>query len=670
MCGIAGILNVTRTEPPSLDTLGAMIGAIRHRGPDAFGVFRDASVGLAHARLSIIDLATGDQPMTNEDGTLWLVFNGEIFNYVELRSELETLGHRFRTKSDTEVILHAFEAWGNNCWERFNGQWAVALWNTMTHSLTLCRDRVGVRPIYCHAGGGRLRFASEIKSLFADPGVPRGLDRRGIAQVFTYWASIAPQSVFSGIEEMPPATVRVYDRNGGMKEERYWTPRFPESEPVKVMTFLEASAQLLDHLRRATALRMLRADVPVGSYLSGGLDSSLIARLGRESAHGSFQTFSIRFADAEFDETQFQRSLARTLDSVHNEIVVSRQDIAVAFPDVIRHTERPILRTAPAPLFLLSRAVRQAGIKAVLTGEGADEFIAGYDLFREAKVRAFWANEPSSTVRPQLFDRLYPYLARSPKQARGMALEFWRRGLLDISNPGFSHEPRWSTTSSLKRFFSEDTRRTLAEQPAPDPLAELPEGFRRWEPLARAQYLEITTLLSPYLLSSQGDRMLMAHSVEGRFPFLDADVMAFTDGLPGHYKLAGLEEKQVLKHAAIGLVPDEIRKRKKQPYRAPDASSFIGADAPAYVEEMFDEATVRSIGVFSVEAAKGLYQKCRTRQERSGEAGLFSNTDNMAFVGILSTQLLAHEYLTEPRPSASSVRFTVCVDRINSSGHF
>ncbi len=641
-----------------------MIGTLRHRGPDAFGVYRDAHVGLAQARLSIIDLSTGDQPIANEDGTTWIVFNGEIFNYIELKDELEKLGHRFRTKSDTEVIVHAYEAWGDECWNRFNGQWAVALWDSRRRIFTLCRDRVGVRPLYVHTGNGRVRFASELKALFADPAVQRHIDPRGIAQVFTYWAAVAPQDVFIGIEELPPGTVRTYKPDGSFTEKRYWHPRFPIGEADPRGGFNAAADQLLEQLRQATSLRMLRADVPVGSYLSGGLDSSFVARLGRAYAHGSFHTFSIRFADAEFDETEFQRALARTMDSDHHEIVVSRADIARVFPDVIRHTERPLLRTAPAPLFLLSGAVREAGIKAVLTGEGADEFLAGYDLFREAKVREFWAHQPASTARPQLFDRLYPYLARSPKQARGMALEFWKRGLANTAHPGFSHEPRWSTTSALHRFFGEETRQHLQSTPPSDPLANLPDDFKRWEPLARAQYLEISTLLSSYLLSSQGDRMLMAHSVEGRFPFLDAEMMEFSNSLPAHYKLAGLEEKQILKHAAREYVPAEIRKRKKQPYRAPDAASFIGKDAPAYVAEMFSEEAVKAFGVFSPEAVRGLYQKCVARADKAGEAGLFSNTDNMAFVGILSTQLLANEFVRKVPASAGPVQFQVCVDRL------
>ncbi len=434
---------------------------------------------------------------------------------------------------------------------------------------------------------------------------------------------------------------------------------------VLVFQHLSDATELLrEKLRQATALRMLRADVPVGSYLSGGLDSSVVAQLGRQAKEGRFETFSIRFEDPEFDETEFQRAMAVTLNSTHKEIVVTRKDIARVFPDVIWHTERPILRTAPAPLFLLSKAVREAGIKAVLTGEGADEMLAGYDIFREAKIRQFWSHDPTSKIRPLLFDRIYPYLARSPQRARGMAFEFWKRGLERTGMPGFSHEPRWSTTSALKKFLSKEILDFIQNHPSPNPVEDLPPSFRQWDSLSQAQYFEIVTLLSPYLISSQGDRMLMAHSVEGRFPFLDADVMEFCNSLPAEYKLAFLDEKHILKKVASGLIPDAIVHRKKQPYRAPDAASFLDQDAPEYIRELFSERNLKASGIFNPQAARGLYEKCISKRHRVNESGLFSNTDNMSFVGILSTQLVAQQFIETCKTiDVSRIQFQTIVDR-------
>jgi asparagine synthase (glutamine-hydrolysing) len=662
MCGIAGIISTAdRSEPPARDTLETMIHAIRHRGPDEFGIYRDAHAGLVHARLSLIDVPTGQQPMTNEDETLWIVFNGEIFNYIELRRELEPLGHRFRTNSDTEVILHAYESWGTGCFKRFNGQWALAIWNTRERSLLLARDRVGVRPLYVHEGDGLVLFASEVKALFAHPQVPRRIDPRGLDQTFTYWAPVAPATLFEGIEALVPGTLRLYRRDGSHSDETYWRMSFPHQRQEQPIDGADHAASCLrDLLNRATELRMVRADVPVGSYLSGGLDSSIVAKMGRMAKDGVFRTFSLRFDDAEYDETPYQRMMASTLDSDHGEVIVSRADIARIFPDVIRHTEQPVLRTAPAPLYLLSQLVRESGIKAVLTGEGADEMFAGYDLFREAKIRMFWSHQPDSVWRHRLFDRLYPYLARSPQNAKGMALEFWKQGLENAGKPGFSHEPRWRTTSGLKNFYSAQTTESLRARPARNMLDDLPEDFVCWDPLAQAQYVEVTTLLSGYLLSAQGDRMLMAHSVEGRFPFLDADVIEYANALPAGCKLSGLEEKKVLKDAARGLIPDEIIKRQKQPYRSPDAASFTGAHVPGYIEEALSEDALREAGMFNPAPVRRLFAKCKQRADGS----VFSNFDNMAFVGVLSSQLLYRTMIGEDRPKQTGpIHFTTDVAR-------
>jgi asparagine synthase (glutamine-hydrolysing) len=396
------------------------------------------------------------------------------------------------------------------------------------------------------------------------------------------------------------------------------------------------------------------------------LDSSLTARFGREAKEGTFQTFSIRFEDAEFDETEYQRLMAATIDSNHQEVVVRKSDIARVFPDVIRHTERPILRTAPAPLYLLSRLVHNTGIKAVLTGEGADEMLGGYDLFREAKIRMFWSHQPDSKVRPLLFERLYPYLARSPQQAKGMALEFWRRGLEHADQPGFSHQPRWSTTSSLRRFFSKEVRHALESAHTPDYLETLPLEFHTWDTLAQAQFIEVETLLSSYLISSQGDRMLMAHSVEGRFPFLDADVMDLCNSLPAQYKLNGLNEKFILKKVAQDIIPDKIIHRPKQPYRAPDAIAFVGPDAPEYVEELLSDSVLTRAGLFEAEAVRGLYAKCKARA--AGYDAVFSNTDNMGLVGILSTQLTVDQFIkNNSGVPGKKIEFTTFIDRVYTS---
>ena len=649
MCGIAGIVAARgAAAPPAREALLAMAGTLEHRGPDEFGLYRDARAGLAHARLSIIDLATGQQPMSDADETVWIVFNGEIFNYLELRAELAALGYRFRTRSDTEVIVQAYRAWGERAFARMNGQWAVALWEPRTHRLVLARDPMGICPLHLCEHAGHLYFASEVKAIFAaSPAIPRRFDPAGIDQTFTFWSVVPPQSIFESVEELRPGYVRVYEA-GRMREHAFWQPRYGGFSS----SLEEATDRVREAVEKATSLRMLRADVPVGSYLSGGLDSSLVAALGRRFAGERFQTFSLRFEDAEYDESAYQRLAVEAIGSEHHEVTVSRRDIAEVFPEVVYHAERPILRTAPAPLFLLSRLVRRHGVKVVLTGEGADEMFAGYDLFREGKVRRFWARQPASTRRPRLLERLYPYLARSPVAQQAMARQFFGRNLGAHAAPGFAHDTRWHTTSALKRLLCVKTQ----TDPVAELLADLPREFSRWSPLAQDQYLETRTLLAGYLLSSQGDRMLLAHSVEGRFPFLDAEVVALANSLPASYKLRALDEKHVLKRVAAALVPAEILARKKQPYRAPDASSLVSS---SYLEELVSKSALRDSGVFAPQPAMQLVAKCRARAAE----GQFSNADNMALVGIVSTQLL-HDRFIARRPQARTPRaLRVDVDR-------
>ena len=656
MCGIGGIVALQGdARGPSRVQLLRMTSALRHRGPDESGIATLGRAGLAHTRLSIIDRAGGRQPYTNDDSSMWLVYNGEVFNYVELRDELRSLGRRFRSESDTEVVLRAYEHWGEAAFERFNGQFAVGIWDRKRERLVLARDRLGVRPLYVCEHGGRLTFASEIKAIFAsDPSIPRALDPVAIDETFTFWSVLAPRTAFAHIEELLPGHVRSITTRG-VRDRAYWAPKYPrEGEPAYTGSLEEAAEEVRAELARATRLRMIRSDVPVGAYVSGGLDSSLVAALARRATTSRFSTFSVRFDDPEYDETRYQRLVAAELGTEHHEIVVRPDDIARVFPEVIEHAERPLLRTAPAPLMLLSRLVRDSGIKVVLTGEGADEAFAGYDLFREAKVRRFWAKRPLSSLRPRLLQRIYPHLSRSPVAQRAMAEEFFGRGLDRARLPGFAHDTRWRTTAALKRLFSRSMRAAIGTHDSVCALlGDLPKELSTWPSLAQDQWIEVRTLLSAYLLSAQGDRMLMASSVEGRFPFLDTRVVELASRLPSSFKLRVLDEKHVLKRASAGLVPPQIIARTKQPYRAPDAESFLGPQAPEWIAEALRERSVVAAGVFDSTAVAQLHAKC-TRQVASGKP--LSNTDNMALVGVLSTQLLHHRFV-EQRPNSHAEDF-------------
>ena len=643
MCGIAGV--VITEEAHTRPDLDRMIRTLRHRGPDGFRVLDLPRCGLAHARLSIIDLETGAQPIANEDETVWTVLNGEIFNYLELRQELEARGHRFRTRSDTEVIVHAYEAFGDQFVDRLIGQFAIALWDQSRQRLVLARDRVGIRPLFFARFQGWFLFASEVKAILAVAPEAACLDGRGLAQVFTFWGTVGERTVFQGVRSLPAGHRLVFE---GRRErlQQYWDWRFPERSKAAGASLEEAAEQVHDLLADAVRLQ-LRADVPVGAYLSGGLDSSGIAALAKERTR-TLRTFSVAFDDAEFDESEHQRRMAETLGVEHSTIRCADADIGEVFPEVIWHTETPLLRTAPAPLMLLSKHVRDNGFKVVLTGEGADEVFGGYELFKEGKIRRFWARQPQSHWRPILFSRLYPYLARSPVAHRHFAQAFFGQRLQEIDHPFYAHLTRWATTRGLFKLLSPEW---LAQLSSSDPEGDLerllPTEFSRWNALARDQYVEVKTLLEGYLLCSQGDRVALAHSVEGRVPYLDHRLIEFVNGLDPRLKLRGLREKRLLRQALAGHLPASIRARVKQPYRAPDSSSFFrGGEPLPYVRELLSASSVRRSAIFRPDGVERLLEKCRGG--RAIGAG-----DNMAFVGVVST-LLLHERFFSGRVAQAS----------------
>jgi len=359
VCGIAGSLITDRHSGLAHADVLAMIAVLRHRGPDGTKDFKSPLCALAHARLSIIDPETGAQPMTNEDGTVWTVFNGEIFNYIELRAELQRVGHRFRTRSDTEVIVHAYEEYGERFVEHLNGQFAIALWDTRRERLVLVRDRLGIRPLFYANSNGRLLFASEIKALLAVLPEKAALDVHALAQIFTFWAAVGSRTIFQNINSLPPGHLLIVE-NGTERLQRYWDWTFPAAQGWANLS-LEAATEALRALLSDAVRLQLRADVPVGAYLSGGLDSSGIAALARQT-EVDLQTFSIAFDDAEFDEGHFQRQMAEHLGVRHAVLRCTARDIGNAFPDLIWHAESPVLRTAPGPLMLLARRVSAASV--------------------------------------------------------------------------------------------------------------------------------------------------------------------------------------------------------------------------------------------------------------------------------------------------------------------
>jgi asparagine synthase (glutamine-hydrolysing) len=633
MGGFAGIARGS-SRPVTEETLCRMAGAIRHRGPDHWDTLISGRIGLAHVRLSTIDIEGGAQPMSNADGSIAIAYDGAVYNYRELRSELESLGYRFSTASDTEVLAHAYERWGEAMLERLNGQFAFALYDRRNDLLFLARDRFGVQPLFISCVGVDFFFGSEAKALFATGEVTAAVDLRGVDEVFSLGAARAPRTVFRNVQQIEPGCCATWS-GGRLRTRRYYDPRYREGsiEPAGAL-------ETLNHLMETSVAFRLRADVPVGMYLSGGLDSSITCALAaRMSAH-ALRTFSVAFDDPRADESEHQQAIARLLSTKHHVVRIRATEIAEVFPDVVRHTETPLLGTAAAPKYLLARATRDAGIKVVLAGEGSDELFLGCDLFKQTVVRLFCLRQPESRIRPKLFDRLYPSLATTPQ-----AGEFWRRFFLTAGttdDPLFSHAPRFLIASRIKDFYSIDSRIALAGS---DALAELrqslPDAFESWSAENRAAYLELTTLLPSYLLSSLGDRMAMAHGVEGRFPFLDHRVFEFASSLPSSSKLRGLREKEILRRWASRFLPASVTHRSKQPYQAPEATSFFHRSAPEYVRELLSPEAIRRIGIFDAASVEGLVRRCI--------AGRVTGTgENQALVAILSTQLWHQSFIEQP----------------------
>ena len=642
MCGIAGFINHRKSLAEAESILNLMMTRIHHRGPDDCGLYLEPSMGMGNVRLSIIDLSGGDQPLSNEDGSLWIVYNGEVFNYIELREDLIKKGHRFKTQSDTEVILHMYEEYGTDGLQYLNGQFAFAIWNNIKKECFFARDRAGIRPLFYSEVNGTLIFGSEIKSLFEFPGIKRHFSPEALKETFTFWTTLSPRTLFDGVYELPPGHYGHY-KNGRLEIKKFWSLRYATTSTRFNGTAADALDQFRYLLSDSVALR-LRSDVPVAAYLSGGLDSSATTALIRKVAPGHLNTFSIGFADNDFDETKYQSEVSQYFQTNHKSIICSANNIAEWFPKVIWHSEIPLLRTSPAPMLGLSKLVHDNGIKVVITGEGADEALAGYNIFKETLIRQFWARQPKSIIRPLLLKKLYPYLPNISHASQGMLRMFFGYQLEETDSPVYSHMLRWHNTSNIQKHFTTELNEYLEDY---DPVFEYAEMLRPEvegiSSLAKAQLIETNIFMSGYLLSSQGDRMAMANSVEGRYPFLDYRLLEFAASLPDEFKLKGMNEKFLLKELMRNELPKSVLNRPKQAYRAPILDAFLGSKIPDYVSDLLSADRIKESEVFNPESVNNLIHKIKTTQ-------IPSEVDNMALVGILSTQLLFDQFVKDFKP--------------------
>ncbi|HOJ19773.1 MAG TPA: asparagine synthase (glutamine-hydrolyzing), partial [Ignavibacteriaceae bacterium] len=593
MCGIAGIMNLGHQKPISSDVLRSMVSNQQHRGPDETGAYIDDNIGLAHARLSIIDLKDGTQPIYNGDKSLWIIYNGEVFNYPELRQKLINSGHKFYTTSDTEVILHLYEENGINCLNELNGQFAFAIWNSNNKTLLLARDRVGILPLHYTIQNKRLYFASEIKSIFANKDIERSFDHESLDQIFTFWTTLPGKTVFSSIKELLPAHYMLISQNE-IKTGKYWDLNFAATHEAVNKKNDELVNEISEILMDSVRIR-LRADVPVGTYLSGGLDSSALTETVKKNFNNELRSFGIRFENKEYDEGRFQNEMVDFLKVNHSEIIATNDSIGTNLENVLWHTEKPLLRTGPIPLYMLSGLVNQSSYKVVLTGEGADEIFGGYDIFKEAKIRNFWSKDPESKLRPLLLGKLYPYIFKDDRLKQTL-IAFFKNGIDNPDDPFFSHNIRWKNTSKIKNFFSEQLRDSTRDYDSYNELTKLlPSDFFDWDAVTKSQFLESTIFLSNYLLSSQGDRVAMAHSLELRVPYLDHRVIELLAKVNSEIKINGLNEKYLLKQIFKNRLPSNILKRWKNPYRAPIHKALLNNNLNL-VKECCSEDAINKTG--------------------------------------------------------------------------
>jgi len=639
MCGIAGIFDDEKLDPGILPAFKSCVNLLDHRGPDGKGIYFDEYTALGHARLSIFDPEGGQQPIPNEDGSLWLVCNGEIFNYIELRRELENSGHVFSTHTDVEVLLHLYEEHQEKLLEHINGQFALAIWDKKKHSLFLARDHVGICPLYFSITNKQFVFASEVKSLFLLPGIQPEINLQALVQTLTFWAPLPGESLFKNIFELKPGHY-MWVNEKKKHTRQYWKCEYPLQESGYITDPGRAVEEIKFLLEDAVRLR-LRADVPVGAYLSGGLDSSITTSLVKLKNNNTLRTFSLGFEDAGFDETYYQQLVSKHLFTDHSAFKCSNQAIGEALEQVVWHSEKPILRTAPAPLFHLSKFVKDSGFKVVLTGEGADEFFSGYNIYKETKIRVFNARQPDSAIRPLLFSRIYPYIATNPRTFKFWQ-SFFQKDLLNTDDPFYSHRLRWGNKNYLCGFLHPDVLKQVADYDPVDDLRGRLDGYiNAYDPLTRAHFLEAHIFLASYLLSSQGDRMIMSHGVEGRYPFLDKRVIEFANRLHPSLKLKMLNEKWLLKNAFAELLPDEVVKRNKQPYRAPVKDSFLSNKQ--LIEKWCSNKKLNNTIIFDKQKVDMLEKKIF--QNKSS----VSSREEMAITAIITTEMLKDQFMNNKK---------------------
>ena len=560
MCGICGIVSLQTNTPPDRSLLLQMNNSLQHRGPDDEGYYEDDQAGLAIRRLSIIDLNTGQQPISNETGDIWVVFNGEIYNFQTVRAALEQRGHVFKTKTDTEVIVHAYEEYGDECTTHFNGMFAIALWDSRQHRLLLARDRLGIKPLYYWSDGDKLVFGSELKSLILHPDVPRQVNLIALDLFLTLEYIPAPYTIYEGVFKLMPGHVLVAEK-GKLKNNQYWdVPCQPvrqrESECVEILSGL---------IKDSVRLHMI-SDVQLGAFLSGGIDSSTIVGYMGQTSNELIQTFSIGFQDDTYNELPYAEKVARHFGTTHHAEIL-KSDLTDLTEQLVTHFDEPFADTSIFPTFLVSKLASQE-VKVALSGDGGDELFAGYDTYLAEKLDGYYGYIPRP-LRQQFFPRLAGQLLPQPGK-KGVINKIKRMVEGGALDPSLKHA-RWMmhlNSDEKNSLYRSDLQATHYDRVATDYFQNYFEKAKCFDDLAQQQYVDVKTYLADDILAKV-DRMSMAASIEARVPLLDYRIVEFALNLPPDMKLHRTRTKSILRQAVKKLVPQQVLEKPKEGFSIP-----------------------------------------------------------------------------------------------------
>ncbi len=566
MCGILGIINNSLNSEEINKRVRFSLNLIKYRGPDASNFYADKNYGLGSVRLSIENLQNGKQPIFDKSSNLIIGFNGEIFNYKDLIKRY-SLNEKY---SEIQLLLSLYKKIGVEFFHEIQGQFAIFIFNVKTNELILARDKYGIRPLYYHLENKNIYFGSEIKTIFGLTKKTFNISQDALKQSALLWTCVRDTCAFSGIKKIEPSSYIIF-KNGKIVEKKKFFLK-------KNLNFLKENKSIdLKNLVEDAVKRQLQSDVGYACYLSGGIDSAIIAYTLSKLSKKKLDTFSVSFKNSEYDESKYQKLMSNFLGSNHHSITISNDDISKNFYETINHTESLLFRTAPVPMYLLSKLVKKKNHKVIFTGEGADEILYGYDIYIENRIRKFWSKQPNSKIRPSLLKKLYDYLPQFKNERYfNLTKDFYLKTLNQVDDIFYSHKVRWDQFNNNKLFFNfeddkiDDILYKLEE--------DLPNNYSSLNIDQKAQIIEIKTLLSNYLLSSQGDKVSLANSVEGRYPYLDDEFVKSVSSLNSNKLAESLKTKSFLRKSFEKVLPKEIVYRSKFAYQAPEASAFVSSE--------------------------------------------------------------------------------------------